>query len=116
MLENGFFAESATGQERNQTWSIETPGVARDPWLENAPCARLVRDAGMSTRPSAVHPPKAEPPIVVRLEQPERSTAVKDLHPEKAEDPIVVRLGQTERSMAWSRGQSLNALFPIEVI
>lgn len=73
MLEKGVFAESEIGQARNRTWSIGTPGVASEPWPENAPCARLVRDAGMSTRASEVQPEKAEAAMVVRLEQTERS-------------------------------------------
>ena len=76
MLEKGDSAESATGQARNQTWSIGTPVVASEPWPANALFARLVRDAGMSTRASEVQLEKAEAAMEVRLEQTERSTDV----------------------------------------
>ena len=90
MWEKGDFAESATGQERNQTWSIATPSVAREPWYENAPWGRLVRELGRSTRERALQPENAPFPITVRLEQIERSTVVSAVQFWKKDAPIEV--------------------------
>ena len=74
--------------------------------------SRLVRDAGMSTRASEVHPRKAEPAMVVRLEQTDRSTETSDVQFWQAFLPIVDKGMFGAKARVASAAQPLKAFSP----